>query len=175
MFEVFFFIFFIWERCKRTALDEGIMRCYTRSDSFLSGKYIGKWGATKVMFTGLLFAAIGFFWLLIIAKTTPEYAWIVFPFLAIGFGVSFTTPAMTFAAISSAKEEQDGIAAAVLNTVNQVGSLIGVAIFGTIISISKTRIIGMHVVFSTAGTLFLGAAFLSLYVGIKDSEPSQKP
>ena len=36
-----------------------------------------------------------------------------------------------------------------------------------IISISKTRVIGMHVVFSTAGILFLLAACLSLWVGLK--------
>ena len=86
------------------------------------------------------------------------------PFLVIGFGVSFTTPAMTFAAIHSVEQERSGIAAAVLNTGNQVGNLIGVAVFGTIAAISKNFISAMHITLFISGTMFLITAFLSLLI-----------
>ncbi len=135
--------------------------------SYLGGKYTAQLGAPKIIFLGLLIAAIGFFALLTLQPTTPNYVWIMIPFLAIGFGVSFTTPAMTFAAISSVPQERSGIAAAILNTGNQVGSLIGVAVFGTIAAISASFILAMHITLIIAGILFLVTAFWSLLVGGK--------
>ena len=130
--------------------------------SYLGGKLTAKMGAAKVISTGFFIAALGFFALLPIEKTIPNYLWIMIPFLAIGFGVSFTTPAMTFAAINSAGDHQTGIAAAVLNTGNQVGSLIGVAVFGTIAAIHKDFISAIHVTLFIAGMLFTLTAFLTL-------------
>lgn len=132
--------------------------------SYLGGKCTGKFGPAKIMFIGLSMAAVGFLALLTIGETTPNYIWLAIPFLVIGFGVSFTTPAMTFAAIHAVEEKRQGIAAGVLNMIRQVGSLIGVAIFGTIINTSKTLVSGMHTTFLIAGTLFLVTAFLSLLV-----------
>ncbi len=76
---------------------------------------------------------------------------IMLPFLVIGFDVSFATPAMTFAAIHSVTSKYSGIAAAILNTVSQVGSLIGVAVFGTIVGMSKNFILAMHTTLFLAG------------------------
>lgn len=128
--------------------------------SYLGGKFTAKIGPAKIIFIGLLIAAIGFFSLLTLQPTTPNYVWIMIPFLAIGFGVSFTTPAMTFAAIHSVEQQRAGIAAGVLNTGNQVGSLIGVATFGTIAAISKNFILAMHITLSISGTMFVITAFL---------------
>ncbi len=130
--------------------------------SYLGGKFTAEVGPAKIIFIGLLIAAIGFFALLTLQEKTPNYIWIMIPFLAIGFGVSFTTPAMTFAAIHSVEQQRAGIAAAVLNTSNQVGSLIGVAAFGTIAAISKNFISAMHITLFISGTMFFITAFLSL-------------
>ncbi|HVV68165.1 MAG TPA: MFS transporter [Gammaproteobacteria bacterium] len=132
--------------------------------SYLGGKLTAKIGAAKIIFTGLFIAAIGFFALLTLEEMSPNYIWIMLPFLAIGFGVSFTTPAMTFAAIHSVAPKRAGIAAAVLNTGNQIGSLIGVAVFGTITITSKDFISGVHSTFYISGTLFMVTGFLSLFI-----------
>jgi len=129
--------------------------------SYLGGKFTSTVGPAKTIFIGLLIAAIGFLTLLSLQETTPDYIWIMIPFLAIGFGVSFTTPAMTFAAIHSAEQERSGIAAAVLNTGNQIGNLIGVAVFGTIAATSKNFISAMHITLFISGTIFLITAFLT--------------
>ncbi len=132
--------------------------------SYLGGKLTATVGAAKIICIGLLIAAIGFFALLTLEQTTPSYIWIMIPFLAIGFGVSFTTPAMTFAAIHSVEQKRAGIAAAVLNTGNQVGSLIGVAVFGTIAATSQNFMSVMHITLILAGAMFVIVAFLSLCV-----------
>ena len=132
--------------------------------SYLGGKLIAKIGSAKIIFIGLLIASLGFFALLTLAETTPNYIWIMIPFLAIGFGVSFATPAMTFAAIHSVAQERAGIAAAVLNTISQVGSLIGVAVFGTIAATSKNFMSAMHITLLLAGAMFFITAFLSLFL-----------
>lgn len=132
--------------------------------SYLGGQLTAKIGAAKIIFSGLLIAAIGFFALLPIQSMTPDYLWIMLPFLAIGFGVSFTTPAMTFAAIHSVTEERTGMAAAVLNTVNQIGSLIGVAVFGTIAATTHSFISAMHITLILSGIMFVITAILSLLI-----------
>ncbi len=132
--------------------------------SYLGGKLTARIGPAKVISTGFIIAAIGFFSLLNLGNTTPHYVWIMIPFLAIGFGVSFTTPAMTFAAIHSVGEPYTGITAAVLNTGNQIGSLIGVSLFGTIAAIHKDFIAAMHITLFLAGILFGITAFLTRVV-----------
>lgn len=132
--------------------------------SYLGGKFTAKIGPAKIIFIGLLIAALGFFALLILQPATPRYLWIMMAFLAIGFGVSFTTPAMTFAVIHSVEQQRAGIAAAVLNTGNQVGSLIGVAVFGTIAAIAGSFIAAMHITLIIAGTLFVVTAFLNIKI-----------
>ena len=130
--------------------------------SYWSGKLIAKIGSAKIIVIGFIIAAVGFFALLTLKQAAPHYIWIMLPFLVIGFGVSFATPAMTFAAIHSVTPKYSGISAAVLNTVCQVGSLIGVAVFGTIAAISKDFILAMHVTLFLAGIMFLVTALLHL-------------
>lgn len=130
--------------------------------SYLGGQLVAKIGSAKIIMIGFTITAIGFFSLLTLEQNFPHYIWIMLPFLVIGFGVSFATPAMTFAAIHSAKQHHAGIAAAVLNTVSQVGSLIGVAVFGAIAILSKDFIWAMHITLCVAGMMFLITAFLHL-------------
>jgi DHA2 family methylenomycin A resistance protein-like MFS transporter len=129
--------------------------------SYLGGKSISKIGASRVMFFGLFIAAMGFFCLINIGETSPAYIWIMIPFFIIGFGVSFATPAMTYGAINSVESERFGMASSILNTCNQIGSVIGVAIFGTLIS--KTNIVpAVQNILLISGTLFLVASIIAL-------------
>ncbi len=137
--------------------------------SYLGGKLTGKIGPAKITFTGLLIAAIGFFALMALDQTSPHYLWIMIPFLAIGFGVSFTTPAMTFAAIHSVEQERTGIASGVLNMANQMGSLIGVAVFGSIAASTENFILALHITLFFSGILFVFTATLSVLL-LRNSE-----
>lgn len=132
--------------------------------SYLGGRFTSKWGAAQVIFIGFFIAACGFLALLALEQNTPIYLWIMLPFLAIGFGVSFATPAMTFAVLHSVQSEYEGILSAVLNIFNQVGNLIGVAIFGGIVIAAHSFVSGMHIMFTIIGITFLMTAFASVMI-----------
>lgn len=132
--------------------------------SYLGGKFTSKLGPSPVIFAGLFIAALGFLALLELGVNTPIYVFIMIPFLAIGFGVSFATPAMTFAVLHSVQNEHEGILSSVLNICNQVGNLIGVAIFGSIVITARDFVSGMHVVFIIIGITFFITAFSSVII-----------
>jgi DHA2 family methylenomycin A resistance protein-like MFS transporter len=119
--------------------------------SYFGGKMTSILGSKLPMTIGLSIAAIGFLTLLFAKEHTP-YIILILPLVAVGFGSAFTMPAATIAAIHAAPQGRAGIASGTLNASRQIGSLIGVAIFGTIINMTKYFISGMHI------TLFIGAA-----------------
>ncbi|OGT51045.1 MAG: hypothetical protein A3E84_04295 [Gammaproteobacteria bacterium RIFCSPHIGHO2_12_FULL_42_13] len=61
-----------------------------------------------------------------------------------GFGISFTQPAVTAAAIHSAPQNRAGIASGSFNASRQVGALVGIAIFGTMIAANHDFIFNMR-------------------------------
>ncbi|WP_201365958.1 hypothetical protein [Dictyobacter formicarum] len=82
--------------------------------------------------------------------------------LAIGFGMAFTMPAMTTAVIESAPANRSGIASAVLNSGRQMGSVLGVAILGSLVGQRIISIPGMHISMLLAGAAFLCGCLLAL-------------
>ena len=132
--------------------------------SYLGGKLTSISGAKLPMSIGLLIGAIGYFTLLIAKEHTP-FIFLILPMIAIGFGLAFAIPAATVATVHSAPEGRAGIASGALNASRQIGSLMGVAIFGTIIMISKNFIVGMHETLIIGGLLYLvGCAAVLLWI-----------
>jgi len=129
--------------------------------SYLGGKIASKIGPKMPMVFGLAIGAAGFF-LLLIAKQDTAYLLLILPLIAIGFGTAFTMPAATIAVINSVPENRAGIASGALNASRQVGSLLGVAIFGTIISTATHFTTGMHNALLIGGTAFLCGCLMTL-------------
>lgn len=132
--------------------------------SYVSGKLMITIGDKMCMLTGLLIGSLGFGILLIGLKFDLSYSLLVFPLLLIGFGTSFTMPAATLVSITSVSVDRSGLASAVLNTSRQLGSLVGVALFGGIISISHTFNIGMQLTLLSAFCSFLLGFILVNYM-----------
>lgn len=131
--------------------------------SYLSGKIISVSGSKLPMIIGLLIGALGFSTLLVIGNNTP-YSWLILPLAAIGFGTAFTMPAATITAIHAASEDRAGIASGTFNASRQLGSLLGVALFGTIVATSTHFITGMHVTLVMGGVLFLVGGLLATQI-----------
>jgi EmrB/QacA subfamily drug resistance transporter len=123
---------------------------------------VGKLGYKPFMVAGPLFIAIGLFTLSKILKVDGDYWHNVFPGLAIfAFGMGNTFVSGTLAATSGVPRHFSGLASGVLNTSQQVGGAIGLAVlsavaFSTVKSDLATRtaplqaqvngyISGMHV------------------------------
>lgn len=122
--------------------------------SYYAGKLASVSGPKIIMIVGLLIGATGFFTMLLAGKHT-HYVMLLLPLMLIGMGGSLTMPAATIAVINAAPEGRAGIASGAFNTSRQIGSLIGVAVFGTIVSTSAKFIPGMHHSLIIAGLLFL--------------------
>lgn len=127
--------------------------------SYLGGKLASISGSRLPMMIGLFVGAIGYFSLLFFHTETP-YFMMILPLIAMGFGVAFVIPGATVTAIHSAPEGRAGIASGALNASRQLGSLMGVAIFGTIITLSKQFIVGMHIALCIGGFCYLGGCIL---------------
>ncbi|NNM59086.1 MAG: MFS transporter [Legionellales bacterium] len=112
--------------------------------SYFSGRVAGIVGTKLPMIIGLSVSTIGFLSLLAVGKSTPQYVWLILPLIAIGTGTAFCMPAATITILHAVPTERGGIGSGLFNASRQLGSLLGVAVFGTIITTSTTFISGMH-------------------------------
>jgi len=135
--------------------------------SYLSGKVASVKGAKLPLLLGLLIALLGFFGLLMVNEQPSSYYWLIVPLATTGFGIAFTMPAAMIIAIQAVPKNHAGIASAVFTTSRQVGSLIGIATFGTIITRSTQFIQGMQLTLMIAGLLFLFGFLLVHFVSCK--------
>jgi DHA2 family methylenomycin A resistance protein-like MFS transporter len=120
--------------------------------SYYSGKVASTRGVKLPMLVGLFAGAIGFVCLWFVVSHQLSYVAFIMPFLLIGFGIAFTMPASTLCVMQSIASDKKGIAAGTYNTGRQVGSLLGVALFGTLIA---SRI---HFILGVSLSLWIAAA-----------------
>ena len=131
------------------------------ASSFLSGRLTGHVGPRLPMIIGLAAGGPGLAALLIVGPTTP-YVLLAGLLVAIGFGMSFTMPAMTTAVTEAAPRDQAGIASGVLNAARQVGGALGVALLGSLVGHASFSIAGMQLAGVLAGLAFLAALACTL-------------
>jgi len=120
----------------------------------LSGGFMPRIGAKRVMVIGLLLSAVGCFGLVLVDSQT-SYVLLACLLAVLGFGLASVLPAMTEAAISHAPRAQSGIASGMLNVSRQVGGVIGVAILGTLVGNQQTFLPGWLLGFVIAGGVLL--------------------
>lgn len=102
---------------------------------------------------------------MLIATAHIPYVMLILPLAAMGFGIAFTMPAVTVAAIHSAPGNRAGIASGAFNASRQVGSLLGVALFGTMVNSASDFIVGMHRSLILGGLMFLVSCLMTfIYV-----------
>jgi EmrB/QacA subfamily drug resistance transporter len=98
----------------------------------VSTKLVERIATRFVAVPGLLIAAAGLYWLSTLAAGS-SYAWHVLPALFITyFGLGMGFMPLTLTAVSGVAEEQAGVASAMLNTSQQIGAALGVAVLATI-------------------------------------------
>ncbi len=113
------------------------------------------------MLIGLLTGGIAFLVTMTVNERTA-YLLLCPMLVGMGFGISFIMPAMTTAVIASVPKERSGIASGVLNASRQVGSALGVALLGSLVSQHSTFVAGMHSALAIAGAAFLFGALVTL-------------
>lgn len=132
--------------------------------AYLGGKWTNIVGPRLPMLAGLALGALGFLSTLIAKQHTP-YVMLILPLIGMGAGIAIMMPATTVTAIHSAPEGRSGIASGAFNASRQIGSLLGVAIFGTIITMSRHFMAGMHETLIISGLIYLcGVAGVLIWV-----------
>ena len=115
-------------------------------------------GAFPAMLTGLLTGAAGFAGLALATASTPYPLVAALTFLG-GFGTALTMPAATSAAVVSAPAGYTGVSGSVINAARQTGSVVGVAVLGSLIASGdfltgfRRAVVGASAVFAVAAIL----------------------
>ena len=122
----------------------------------LGGRVTARIGAFPTMLTGLLTGAAGFAGLALATASTPYPLVAALTFLG-GFGTALTMPAATSAAVASAPVGYTGVAGSVINAARQTGSVVGVAVLGSLIA-SGDFLTGFHRAVAGASIVFAVAA-----------------
>jgi MFS transporter, DHA2 family, methylenomycin A resistance protein len=112
-------------------------------------------GAPQTIALGAAIGAGGCLALLTIAPGT-SYAAIGLQLVALGGGLGLLVPPLTSTLLGSVEKSRSGIAAGVLNATRQTGSVLGVALFGSLIGQSDAFMTGAH------ASLVISALLLSV-------------
>ena len=94
---------------------------------------------------------------------STSYLALLIPSLLIGLGASVTMPAATIATLHSVPIERAGIASGAFNASRQTGSLLGIAIFGSIVNAAGHFVSGMYICFAIAGVMYLAACCVAFF------------
>jgi DHA2 family methylenomycin A resistance protein-like MFS transporter len=130
----------------------------------------GRLGAPMTIAMGAAIAAAGCIELTGIERDT-SYAVLCIGLLAMGGGLGLLVPALTSALLGSVEKSRSGIAAGVLNATRQTGSVLGVALFGSLISAQEAFISGARLALIISTVLMLSAASAML-IGARNRAPN---
>jgi EmrB/QacA subfamily drug resistance transporter len=98
-----------------------------------SGRLVGHRGARLPLCAAGAFLAGGAA-LLILLRTDTPYAFLAVAYLLIGLGFGAVNPPITNTAVSGMPLSQAGVASAVAGTARQLGSVLGVAVLGSVVT-----------------------------------------
>jgi EmrB/QacA subfamily drug resistance transporter len=128
----------------------------------LGGQLVTRFGFKPILAAGLAFVAVGLVWFSQVSVGGGFLTDILGPSVlaAIGLGFGFVTS--TIAAVSGVKPQEQGLASGLINTSQQIGGALGLAVLSTI---ATTR---THDVMASGGSSFVKAltdGFQSAFLG----------
>ena len=116
-----------------------------------------RFGAPAVIAAGALIAAAGCLALLGIGRGTSYWA-IGAQLIAMGGGLGLLVPPLTSTLLGSVEKARSGVAAGVLNSTRQTGSVLGVALFGSLLGPAHEFLFGARASLVISALLLIVAA-----------------
>jgi EmrB/QacA subfamily drug resistance transporter len=109
-----------------------------------ASRFVGRFGIRLPLLIGPAAGTIGLLW---ITRLTPtsSYLDILFPLIVIALGMGFSFVPLTLTAVAGVKANEAGLASALLNTMQQVGGALGLAVLATVaIDATNSRLHALH-------------------------------
>jgi EmrB/QacA subfamily drug resistance transporter len=172
LFSMFFFItLYLQQVLGYSAIEAGLaylpLSVLIMASAAGGGELVSRFGFKPVMTAGLLFIAAGLGWFSQVSADGSFLTDMLGPscLAAIGLGLGFVTT--TIAAVSGIEEHESGLASGLINTSQQIGGALGLAVLGTIAT-SRTDDVfatgASKAVALTEGfqSAFLGGAIIAL-------------
>jgi MFS family permease len=105
--------------------------------SLISGRLVARNKARSTLIVSGVALTVAPIALAAFGPTTP-LGWIVIPFIVFGTGYGLLNSPVNVTAVSQLPDEQAGVAASLVSTSRQLGSVLGVAIVGSILAVGGT-------------------------------------
>ena len=149
----------------------------------VAGQLVTKVGFKPVLVTGLGLVSVALFWFTQISVDGTYWGDVLVPSVIAGAGLGFAFVPVTIAAMSGTKPEEAGLASGLINTSQQIGGALGLAILASIANSSTndafktgaTEVAALTTGFQDAflvGAFFAlaGAILAALLISSKDSK-----
>ena len=98
----------------------------------LSSQLVARIGARPLITGGPVLAAVGMFWLSRVTEHSTYAGGLLGPMMLTGLGMGLTFVPLSLVALAKVPNKDAGVASSLLNTGQQVGGSIGLAILGTV-------------------------------------------
>ena len=98
----------------------------------LASSVVTKIGVRPTLTAGFLFAAVGLGWFTQVSADGTYLADVLFPSILVAIGIGLFFVSGTLAATAGVKPQESGLASGLLNTSQQVGGAVGLAILSTL-------------------------------------------
>jgi DHA2 family methylenomycin A resistance protein-like MFS transporter len=129
--------------------------------NLLAGKLTRRFGDRAVILFGQGLMAVACLALVWIVRSTPYWA-MALQLLLLGGGLGLVVPPMTSAVLGSVERSRSGIASGTLFAMRQTGSVIGVALFGSLVA--GQFVSGMHVALAISLAVLIAGAAIALAI-----------
>jgi EmrB/QacA subfamily drug resistance transporter len=128
----------------------------------VAGALSDRIGSRSLVVAGMALVAAALAWLAAVATPAVPYAALVAPFVLAGAGMSLFFAPTANAVLSAVSRAEEGKASGVLNTIRQVGGVLGVAVLATVFSAAGGYMSPGAFVDGLAWALWAGAAMVGL-------------
>lgn len=142
--------------------------------NLLAARAAARFGAPRIVAAGAAMAAAGCLMLLGMRRGTT-YALLCMPLVLIGAGLGLLVPPLTSSLLGSVEKARSGIAAGVLNATRQTGSVLGVALFGSLVGRSNGFLPGLRESLLISGVMLAAASAAMLLSGGVPSHRGAQP
>ena len=130
--------------------------------NLVAARLTKRFGAPATIAGGALISAASCLALLGIGRGTGYWA-VCAQLVAMGGGLGLLVPPLTSTLLGSVEKGRSGIAAGVLNSARQTGSVLGVALFGSLIGQANAFLFGTRAALIVSALLLIASALIIVF------------